>query len=366
MLISDSAIDLIDKAPEKVDVCFLACHPGARAQMADIYEHLKIKNISCRFVLVEESLRGDVYPLVEELDQGVSQLVADVGTPISAQVFQELSRRGSSVFKVAYYDNPESFVPGGYSSIAATVIESADAVVFASLLLQGQVLYDGMRCELDLSAKRIHYLGYFPFCRFDFYRSLRSESCREQLRKAFFLQSEIEDKGQRFLLYLGGANKVYEQETLIHLCHLLRETHSSFGLDQTIVLLQRHPRASDLDLHLFQDLQLEGLPVAISPFDFASSLAIADVIGYYQTSTCLYFPLLGIPAAQIGSQCYSDLLVRNKLCSLVNDKESFLRFLEVSSIGSLPSDDELQAFYSLFGVDPDWEKKALVLFVTKY
>lgn len=344
---------------------FLACHPNAGGHMADFKSSLDKQGVATTFLAADKAYDAAVRrgsssverissehakAVALRLHQSADRVIADVGSEFSALVFQELDALNSKVVKIAYYDNPEPFVPGGYSATAAAVIRAADGVLFANAALAKETIYDGDKKPLDLSAKKRHGLGYFAFEKLEEYRQQRLGETRPTKRAEFFAKAGLEDRGQKLLVFLGGANETYEKQVLPALGEIFREA----SLDKSIVVLQRHPRASDADCELF-----EALPAnfVLSPMDFDSALVMADQVAYYQTSASVYFPLMGLPAIQLGHEPYEDLLIRNALCSFAGTADGLTAFLQAEkSSTTAPEGEELQTLYRLIGADPHWAK----------
>ncbi len=367
-----------------VVVFFLAIHPVGGEHMADFANSLDSQSISYSLVatesaynlaakknrnvenfyqghiplkdLGEQELNELAMTVAERINLSAVKVIADVGSHFSALVFKELNRINSKTVKIAYYDNPESFVPGAYSESAAHVIRSADQVLFANAALKGTTIYNGNKQALDLSSKVTYGLGYFPFSRVEFLKELRSEEVQVVKRKDFFEKAGLEDTGQRLLVYIGGANTVYEELAFPAFANILSEAASSGSLDNTIVVLQRHPRASQADREVFESLNNlydQKTQFVVSDVDFDSAIAIADTACYYQTSASSFFPLIDLPAFQIGHEQFDDILIRNDLCPFVGTATELDNFLNTSD--NRFSINDLKQVYEILGADPEWK-----------
>jgi hypothetical protein len=56
--------------------------------------------------------------------------------------------------RLAYYDNPEPFVPGGYSHTAAEVMREAQGILFANETLAKATIYSEIGKEVDFGSRK--------------------------------------------------------------------------------------------------------------------------------------------------------------------------------------------------------------------
>ncbi len=78
------------------------------------------------------------------------------------KIHEALSQHAVNVVRWAYYDNPETYVPGGYSAVAADVMSVADGVLFANSNLAHTKIYREPGQEIDLTNKHKVGVGYYP------------------------------------------------------------------------------------------------------------------------------------------------------------------------------------------------------------
>ena len=126
-------------------VCFIACHGGAADHFATYAETLTkrgydvqiyatgpaLKKFQERGITVKSSFSLDNLTSEEEDNlariiaktcSGASIVLTDVGHVFDVKIQKALSLPAIKASRLAYYDNPEPFVPGGYSSTAAEVM----------------------------------------------------------------------------------------------------------------------------------------------------------------------------------------------------------------------------------------------------
>jgi hypothetical protein len=61
-----------------------------------------------------------------------------VGDPFAITLHEKLEKKNPELLRLAYYDNPEPYVPGGYSETAAKVMQLAHRTLFANANLADQ------------------------------------------------------------------------------------------------------------------------------------------------------------------------------------------------------------------------------------
>lgn len=355
--------------PTAKTVCFLACHPNGGNHLSDYYTSLS-QGYSAAFIGVDKGFetaeRKKISPIkrldtekplsemsneeqkklarstAKKVIQVATHLIADVGSPFTKYVFKELKALESKVIKMAYHDNHEPFVPGGYTELAIQTFAHADHAVYANKTMAEDNGFG---------------IGYFDFSKVDTYRLFRSTQIQATKRKNLFNSFGIADKGQKLMVYLGGANKVYSEQAFPAFAKLLRESAEKGVLDHAVVMLQRHPRASNEDKEAFEALQKDfpKLTFAVSPLDFDSSLAVADLVCYYQTSASLFLPLAGIPAFQVGHEPFDDTPYRHGLLKFASTVENLQGELESATERNvMPTAARLKELYELMGVDKNW------------
>ncbi len=148
-----------------------------------------------------------------------SAVIVDIA-PQSEEVLELFQTLGKKTY--VYYDNPEEFVPGGYSETANKIRAIADRTLFANANLATG--------EKDIG------IGYSPVVN----DVLEIRKMRETSdRTAFLKKHEIEDTGQKIIVYFEGANETHYTQAFPHFLDLLKE----WDFSNTVLVFQQHPRA---------------------------------------------------------------------------------------------------------------------------
>lgn len=321
-------------------VCFVTAHPNPSnhfVQYVQAFEERGVtctviadKNVSKKFV----SLKADVIELdlnskgwmseIEGVLAKQSIVITDIASERWICLHDWLKRCHPGIERAVYYDNPEQYVPGGYSEMAAKVIQSAQIVLFANALLpeKGIEIEEGI--PIDLSKKTLYGIGYYPQSDAESILKMRNdEETRKQLRDTFLSKMKIEYCGQKIFIYTGGANDEYDCEAFPHFVDILSELVCLKGapLKGKIVIIQQHPRAPKRGNHdakkLSEFLERHSLPencsIVLSTKDdmpTIHALAISDGVFYHQTSMAAQFALARIPViAQVAHKRNCDILL---------------------------------------------------------
>jgi len=345
-----------------LSICFITAHPNPAnhfAEYVQVYEEKGIpykvlaeKNVAYKFskgrsnvVEMDFSLNED--GLIELLDKEVQSqniVITDIAGQCFAAFHKWLKEKHPSIKRAVYYDNPEKYVPGGYSEMADKVIEHAQLVIFANQSLVHKGIEKEVGAPIDLSEKDLIGIGYYPKTEANQIAALRNHKDR---RSKFFVQNRIEDRGQKIYVYVGGANEEYYERAFPHFIKLVSEIKD----DNAIWILQQHPRAKvdgNRDAKLIKKSHLDQF--IISEVSTPEALSIADGVFYYQTSMAAQFVFAGIPLiAQIGHEPYDDLLIRAGYPFISNADE----FLHIPPPGNTVSlEKEL-------GMDTNWKENLL-------
>ncbi len=163
------------------NVCFITAHPNPANHFAEFVKVFEEQDTSCT-ILAEQNVQGkfsqvksNVIPFdasILENDSFYEQLISkipvdsilvtDIGSEKWADLHQKLAQDHPNIKRIAYYDNPEQYVPGGYSELAARVIDTAQAVLFANKTHVQQGIEKSPGIALDLSKKELIGVGYYP------------------------------------------------------------------------------------------------------------------------------------------------------------------------------------------------------------
>lgn len=276
-----------------------------------------------------------------ELAEGIAErcpegsiVITDVGHPFDVALQKALLQRalkGKEITRFVYCDNPENFVPGGYSSTAAKVIKLAQGVFFANANLANDKIYSEPGKEIDLTDKKCRGIGYYPVDQAKVIAEKRKTE-HEAKRLEFLKKYNIEDTGQKVCVYFGGNNEEYFEKAFPAFLSFLKAKDLNFK--NVILVVHQHPGAKkeNRDIQKLSEC-LRGFGDKIKPevivSDFSSDDAqiLADVAFYYQTSMAAQFIFSGIPTVQVGHEIYDDILVRNQLAPTVTNSEEFVQII---------------------------------------
>ena len=359
-------------------VFLISSHPAPAPQIGSLSEALKEEGIEYEILATEEayrSLEKLKYPVnnfylgekplaslpdleAEKIAEEVADrcqeghaVMTDVGSPITARIQRILAKKYPHITRIAYYENPESFVPGGYSEMAGRVLPYSQVVLFANANLANQPIYEqkpGSR--INMLGKKCIGLGFSSLPQeVEKLKELRADASQ---RRAAFLQNHgIQDRGQKIAIYFGGANEVYYEKAFPAFLEMLSKSTTP---DMT-VFIQQHPRSvreGNRDGKLLEKTSTKQ-QVVISKAEFDEALAVADLALYYQTGANAKFVLSGIPTLQIGHETFSDILVKNGFCPSVTTAEQFEEVMK-SNFKMVPDETKI---YQLLGVQPDWKAR---------
>ncbi|NGX48196.1 MAG: hypothetical protein K1000chlam3_01586, partial [Chlamydiae bacterium] len=286
-----------------IKICLVCHHPGAATHFAEFAK-----------VFEENAVPYELYTDHKDLDElaanshHFSAIIVDIA-PQSEEVLELFQTLGKKTY--VYYDNPEEFVPGGYSETANKLRAIANKTLFANANLATE--------ETDIG------IGYSPVVN----DVLEIQKMRETSDRAAFLKKhEIEDTGQKIIVYFGGANDTYYTQAFPHFLDLLKE----WDFSNTVFIHQQHPRAfkeGNRDGKLLK----EKMPqIVLSKVNNKEALAIADVALYYQTSMSPLFYLSGVPTFQVGHESYLDVLIRTGLCRSITKHDEISQILSAPQI----------------------------------
>lgn len=362
-------------------VCFIACHGGAADHFATFAKSLSkegetvdvfasgpaLKKFQERGIEVKQSFSADEISAEEE-DLLAAQIakaclvasvvITDVGHSFDIKIQKALAFYAPEVPRFAYYDNPESCVPGGYSAVAAEVMMAAQGVLFSNANLAKARVFQAPDREVDFGSRKKIGIGYCPITQAEKVAK-RRESEQAFMRAQLFLKNGIEEKGQRVLVYFGGNNEEYFSKAFPAFLSIFAQAMQRSDFANLVIVIQQHPgaKAQNLDkamvLNWMRDNQeVMGAPkIILSDVNSEEAQVFADGAMYYQTSMGPQFLLAGIPVIQIGHETYADILVRNNLCPSVTEADK----LE-DVICNLESGESLNRDVILgeLGIKSDW------------
>lgn len=335
-------------------ICMIACHGGPAQHFNVFAKALEQKGYRVEIHATGPALQkfGDRTVVPFSIEEGMEEVLArdlagkcekatavitDVGHSFDRTLHNALKERAPGVTRLAYYDNPEAYVPGGYSDVANQVIQLADRVLYANTNL----------AKGDNTVG----IGFYPMEKADEIARRRG-SDRESIRQKLPLQPD-----QKLLVYAGGNNEVYFSKAFPAFLGFLAEGKD---LSDYVIMLQQHPGAKaqnrDGELVARWVQEHESNPkapkVIISEMNSDDAQVAADVMLYYQTSMGPQFVLAGIPTIQIGHEKYEDILVKNKICAAASDADGLERSL--STLAREQGDSYKEAVTKGLGINPNW------------
>ncbi|MDB6081453.1 MAG: hypothetical protein JWO53_725 [Chlamydiia bacterium] len=373
-------------------VSFISCHPAAGAHFTEFAEVLEKNKVPYEVLAAEKAtdafekrkityqnfakeIQGDLKNLTDEQADELALTVAkkvskstyvltDVGHPFIKKVYLALNTIAPHVKKIAYYDNSEAFVPGGYSETAAQIMKLADSILFANsnFAQNGEKILESPEKELKLEGIQRIGLGYFPLDEATVLRKARFSDAKVKGREAFLKEHNITNPKQILAVYSGGANSEYFTKAFPQFCEILRNSQKIQDLSSLTIIFQQHPRAlqeGDPDGKLLRELAKADSKTApqivFSKLKTIDALTFCDLVMYYQTGMAATFALASIPTIQIAHEPYPDVLVRNGLCPSIQEAGTFCKTLnEITQNGGKEADNEALIFKGL-GIRKNWD-----------
>jgi hypothetical protein len=272
--------------------------------------------------------------LAEELAKtctAASAVITDVGHRFDVKIQKALSRHATHVLRIAYYDNFEPYVPGGYSIVAAQVMLAAQHILFANFNLTTTSIFQEPGSEIDFGSRKKVGIGFYPVNQAT---KIAQRRVTEHLsvRHALFSKNALVENGQKILVYFGGNNEEYFTEAFPAFLKLLEEGMEQSDLGNLVIVIQQHPGAKgeNIDRNMVsawmskQSEILKAPRIILSDLNSDEAQIVADGVLYHQTSMALQFFLADLPMAQIGHKVFQDTLVRNQLIPSVTNVGQFI------------------------------------------
>lgn len=372
-------------------ICFIVCHLGSANQIADYQPVLESQGYEVR-LYATGSISGELQKrqvkviefnpgnlnlqqMGEEQGQLAQQIaktcsiadviITDVGHPFTVQIHLALNEYQK--LHLAYYDNPDNWVGGGYSKVAAQVIRAAKGVIFANSHLIQEGIEEEPGKPIDLENKLCWGTGYYPLDKAKEIQQARLDSERRQeIRRKFFdaYAGQLTDKGQKILVYMGGNNDIYFDQALPALGSILNQAAQQKEFSDYIVVVQQHGGAKARNeevKHLPIESQNPSFTCVLSKLTTDEVQILADEVLYYQTSLIYQTRLAGIPVMQIGHDTFNDRLIKKSLCKSVTTAKSFLK--ELSPLLNSSFDEETShQVQEAVGYDKNWKKRLKDIF----
>lgn len=362
-------------------VSFIACHSGPAEHFATFAENLSsnvgtievyasgpaLKKFQEHGIIVTVPFSIDkISPEEEDLlaeqiakeCSTASVIITDVGHAFDIKVQKALDRQSTHVLRFAYYDNPEAYVPGGYSAVAAEVMLSADGVLFANSNLAKASIFQEPGKEIDFGNRKKFGIGYYPINQAEKISKRRAEE-QLSMRQTLFSRNNLVDTDQKVLVYFGGNNEEYFSKAFPAFLTLLEEGMKKSNFSNLVIVMQQHPGAKckNIDGNLLlswieKHSEIKQAPrMILSDFSSDDAQTIADAALYYQTSMGPQFVLAGISTIQVGHKTFEDILVRNQLSPSVTDVDQL-----ISVIGFMHQKKEVprKVIFEGLGIKSNW------------
>ncbi|MBX9703502.1 MAG: hypothetical protein K2X39_05055 [Silvanigrellaceae bacterium] len=362
-------------------VCFIACHGGPADHFATFTQNLSenksveifatgaaLKKFQEKGVEVKNpfsienisSEEEDV--LAEQIAKACltgSIIITDVGHSFDVKLQNALARQVKPVPHFAYYDNPEPFVPGGYSKVASQVMLAADGVLFANAnFAESPILQDPDNIINFREIKRIG-IGYYPIGQAEKIAKRREEE-HATIRQQLFSKHHLVESNQKILVYFGGNNDEYFDKAFPAFLTLLEKGMEHSDFSNLVFVIQQHPGAKgkNLDVNKMLDWvnthgERKNAPkIIVSDFSSDDAQVLADGAFYYQTSMGPQFVLAGIPTVQVGHETYPDILVKNNLSPSVKNVDQFVDALE--NLDMQKKDMQQDIIFESLGIRKNW------------
>ena len=379
-----------------VTVALVACHGGEADHFASFAQKLKEqgyqvsicasgearKKFEARKIEVAHSFNADNLSEAEREELAVeiakicstsSVVLTGVGHIFEKNLQRALKVEAPEVLRLAYYDNPEPYVPGGYSETAAEVMCAAQRVLFANANLIHAKLEQQPNIAINLPIENRRGIGYYPVHRADELAEKRKVS-QKSLRATWFAEQKLEDKGQKVLVYFGGNNTVYFKEAFPAFVKVLAQAVGEADLSPFIIVLQQHPdvkriedKQQQADRQMMESWIKEqagkgGVPkVIISDQTTEVLQGFADGALVYQTSMGPLLAIAGFPIVQVGHQTFEDILIKGQLATSATNSQDFVRSIR----GMLPqeiSQEKRQEILKKLGIRETWPKELMEAF----
>ncbi|MBA3816364.1 MAG: hypothetical protein H0X29_07565 [Parachlamydiaceae bacterium] len=324
-------------------ICLIACHGGPADHFATFAQHLPselvnveiyasgpaLKKFEDRGISVKKTFSLDNISqdeedaLAEQIAKACaaySVVITDVGHSFDIKLQNALARHAIHVLRLAYYDNPEPYVPGGYSKVATTVMLAAQGVIFANSNLASASIFQVPGKEIDFGSLRKIGIGYYPLDQAEKIARRRADE-QSSIRQLLFSRNSIIENNQKVLVYFGGNNDEYYSKAFPAFLSLLAEGMQHADFSNLVLVIHQHPgaKAKNLDVNMTSEWineygKMKNAPkIIVSNFSTDDAQVVADAALYYQTSMGPQFVLAGIPTVQIGHETFQDILVKNHL-----------------------------------------------------
>lgn len=366
-------------------ICLIVCHPSPADHFSVFIQDWKKKGYevsvfaagSALQKLQDRKIEGIVPFTIEENRSNqeiakeiakkcarASVVITDVGDPFDISLQSALAQEAPKTVRVAYYDNPECFVPGGYSKVASQVMRLAQGILFANANLASACIEEEKGKPVDFQSIRRWGIGYYPLDQVE--KIIHRRECEQlELRKKLFPHTK---QDQKIWIYAGGNNSEYFDQAFPAFLQFLSEACQKDDLSKHIILLQQHPRAKEKNLDgllvqkwIEEQRQNPFAPkLKMSTMNTEDAQVVGDGIFYFQTSMAAQFALIGIPTIQVARVPYEDVLIKNQICPSVTSADSLVDSMK--NIERSPSKEYQAKIYRDLGINLNWSKQFETIF----
>jgi hypothetical protein len=364
-------------------VCFIVCDGGPAAHFAAFATHLLVPNglqikiyaagpalaklkdshlpddIQLFPFTIDESNREQQKKVAAQLiddclKQGARTIITDIGNKFDA-VLQAVPT--GMIRSWCYYDNPEAYVPGGYSIKTEETIQASRYILFANMNLAkvDSNIYSLPEKKIDLIDKTVRGIGYYPVTEVE--KLLQQREIESDVLRTENSWTNI----KHLFVYFGGNNDAYFDQAFPAFLSSLSQVNKHL-IQDILFLVHQHPAAKkqNRDGLLLQEFLSKNnhIQIAISTLKNSDQAQIvADGALYYQTSMAPQFALLGLPTMQVGHEIYQDVLVKHQLCHTATNTTELAAGLAAMKKRDGSSNDarqRKQLIYNAIGYTPEW------------
>jgi hypothetical protein len=321
--------------------CIVASHGGPAAQMAasardpDVYalgEALKkfqaVESITkvTDISKIDESERATT---IAKLNSKMKAVLVDGGHEFSYKVLLAFKEHAPHVTRILYYDNPDAYVPGGWSKWMAKSISVAQKVLFANASLTAATIYE-TKAPFDAEDKTISLdhvtkeaTGYYAI---DVAEKVALRRIAEYKRTDGVIQ----------IGYAGGNNEECFTKAFPAMLQIFSKAMKNKDLSNVKIFIHQHPGAVKENrdgkmVEQWKEINKENAPeitFITTAAEKEDGQVSADVMLYFQTSMAPQFVLAGIPTAQIGHVVFEDCIVSSGCVEIVTNQNQFLNLLQ--------------------------------------
>jgi len=371
-------------------VCFIVCDSGPATHFAAFAKSLLVRsnlriniyasgpalekfqtlNLSdniCLFQFILNELNNEeeeeelAIKLIDScLMEGAQTIIVDIANKFDIKLQEAYNKLDLALHNIhfwCYYDNPEEYVPGGYSIRSEEMIKLSKNVLFANINLvkRDSKIFSLPNIMINFNNKNIQGIGYYPT---DIAENLQKR--REIERKT--LRAKYGWNNIKYLfVYFGGNNKIYYNQAFPAFLSFLSQIDHNI-LEDIMFLIHQHPAAKkqNHDGLLFQEWLVKNnhIQAMLSQLTSDEAQIIADGVLYYQTSMAPQFILIGLPVIQVGHEIGEDILIKHNLCKTAANAIELMNELKVLKNTCQLSNNiqQKQLIYGAIGYTVDWSE----------